>query len=48
MKRRYDVIIVGAGVAGLYCALNLPANKSVLVICKGTPDKSDRDRKSVV
>ena len=41
MKRRYDVIIVGAGVAGLYCALNLPENKSVLVICKGTPDKSD-------
>ena len=41
MKKRYDVIIVGTGVAGLNCALHLPKDKSVLVICKGTPDKSD-------
>lgn len=41
MKERYDVIIVGTGVAGLNCALHLPKNKSVLIICKGTPDKSD-------
>ena len=41
MKKRYDVIIAGAGVAGLNCALHLPKSKSVLVICKGTPDKSD-------
>ena len=30
-----------AYVAGLNCALHLPKSKSVLVICKGTPDKSD-------
>jgi L-aspartate oxidase len=32
---------VGAGVAGLNCALHLPEDKSVLIICKGTPDRSD-------
>jgi len=31
---KYDVIIVGAGVAGLYAALNLPKEKKVLVINK--------------
>lgn len=31
---KYDVIIVGAGVAGLYAALNLPKDKKVLVINK--------------
>ncbi|MDE5721909.1 MAG: L-aspartate oxidase [Clostridia bacterium] len=41
MKDRYDVIIAGAGVAGLNCALHVPVDKSVLIICKGTPDKSD-------
>lgn len=41
MKDRYDVIIVGAGVAGLNCALHLPREKNVLIICKSTPDKSD-------
>ncbi|MBP5242364.1 MAG: L-aspartate oxidase [Clostridia bacterium] len=41
MKKKYDVIIVGAGVAGLNCALHLPSDKSVLVICKGKPTESD-------
>ncbi len=31
---RYDVLIIGAGVAGLYSAMNLPKSKSVLVVCK--------------
>lgn len=41
MKNRYDVLIVGAGVAGLNCALNLPENKRALLICKDVPEKSD-------
>lgn len=41
MKEKYDVIIVGAGVAGLNCALHLDKNKKALLICKGEPEKSD-------
>lgn len=41
LKDKYDVIIVGTGVAGLNCALNLPKDKSVLIICKKTPRESD-------
>ncbi len=43
MKERYDVIIVGTGVAGLNAALNLPKEKSVLIICKGAPEESDSE-----
>ena len=31
---RYDVIIVGSGVAGLYAAINIPKDKKVLIINK--------------
>ncbi|QSZ41038.1 FAD-dependent oxidoreductase [Sulfurimonas aquatica] len=31
---RYDVIIIGAGIAGLYAAMKLPKNKKVLIINK--------------
>jgi len=31
---KYDVIIIGAGVAGLYAAIHLPSNKKVLIINK--------------
>ena len=41
LKKKYDAVIVGAGVAGLNCALNLPKDKSVLIICKRTPRQSD-------
>ncbi len=34
-------MIVGAGVAGLNCALHLGSDKKILLICKGTPEKSD-------
>ncbi|MDE7453556.1 MAG: L-aspartate oxidase [Clostridia bacterium] len=39
--KSYDVIIAGAGVAGLNCALHLPKEKKVLIICKDDPEKSD-------
>lgn len=41
LKEKYDIVIVGAGVAGLNCALNLPRDKSVLIICKKTHRHSD-------
>lgn len=31
---KYDVIIIGAGIAGLYAAVNLPKDKKVLIINK--------------
>ncbi len=34
---KYDVLIIGAGVAGLYAAMNLPSSKKVLVVCKDVP-----------
>ena len=34
MEKRYDVIIVGTGVAGLYAAINFPEDVSVLLISK--------------
>ncbi|MEA2110460.1 MAG: L-aspartate oxidase [Campylobacterota bacterium] len=34
---KYDVVIIGAGVAGLYAAINLPRDKHVLVINKAYP-----------
>ncbi len=37
----YDVLIAGAGVAGLNCALHLPAEKRVLIVCKGGLRQSD-------
>jgi len=35
--KKYDVLIIGAGIAGLYAAMNLPSSKKVLVICKDVP-----------
>ena len=36
-----DVVIVGCGVAGLYCALNLPKDKKITVVTKNIARKSD-------
>ena len=36
-----DILIVGCGVSGLYCALNLPADKRVTIITKSTAEESD-------
>lgn len=36
-----DILIVGCGVAGLYCALNLPKHKNIIVVTKNEASKSD-------
>ena len=36
-----DVLIVGSGVAGLYCALNLPKEKSIIIVTKNKARRSD-------
>lgn len=41
MKQNADIVIIGTGVAGLYCALNLPEEKKLLLITKSAIEKSD-------
>ena len=41
MKKKYDVIIVGTGAAGLYAALNFPSDISVLLVSKRELDLSN-------
>ncbi len=41
MEKTYDVIIVGCGAAGLFCALHLPEKMKILCITKDEADKSD-------
>ena len=36
-----DIVIVGSGVAGLYCALNLPKEKSIIIVTKNKARRSD-------
>ena len=36
-----DILIVGSGAAGLYCALNLPKEKSIIVVTKNKARRSD-------
>ncbi len=36
-----DILIVGSGVAGLYCALNLPKNKNIIIVTKNKARRSD-------
>lgn len=36
-----DVVIVGTGVAGLFCALNLPGEKNIVMITKADLESSD-------
>ena len=36
-----DVVVVGTGAAGLFCALHFPQSTNVLVITKDDADQSD-------
>ncbi len=36
-----DILIVGSGAAGLYCALNLPQDKKIVIVTKDTAERSD-------
>lgn len=36
-----DILIVGSGCAGLYCALHLPKDKQILIITKDKIEHSD-------
>lgn len=36
-----DIVIVGTGVGGLYCALNLPNDKQIVMVTKLAADESD-------
>ncbi len=40
-NRTADVVIVGCGVAGLFCALHLPTDKQIVVISKDELEQSD-------
>lgn len=41
MKSEYDVIIVGTGVSGLFCALHLPEHMNILMITKDQIENSN-------
>ena len=38
---RTDIVIVGSGVSGLYCALSLPRDKQIVIVTKDAADKTD-------
>lgn len=41
MIKDTDIVIVGSGVSGLFCALNLPLDKRITVLTKSKADESD-------
>ena len=41
MQNKYDVIIIGSGCSGLFCALNLEQSKKVLIVSKTTLEEND-------
>lgn len=41
MNYKTDIVIVGTGVSGLFCALNLPHEKNIIMITKSDCESSD-------
>lgn len=41
MTKHSDIIIVGSGAAGLFCALHLPAEKTITILTKEAAEESD-------
>ena len=41
MTKKTDVLIVGTGCSGLYCALKLPGNLNIHMITKSCVEESD-------
>ena len=41
MTSKTDILIVGSGAAGLFCALNLPSDKTITLITKDDAENSD-------
>lgn len=41
MRKETDIVIVGTGVGGLFCALNLPKDKKIIMITKADLESSD-------
>ena len=39
--KKADILIIGTGVGGLFCALNLPEDKNILIITKDICENSD-------
>ena len=40
-NKKADIVIIGCGVAGLYCALHLPKEKQIVIITKDEAENSD-------
>jgi len=41
MIKNTDIVIVGSGAAGLFCALHLPTDKQIIIITKDEVERSD-------
>lgn len=41
MERETEVVIVGTGAAGLFCALQIPENKKITIVTKDAAENSD-------
>lgn len=39
--KKTDILVVGSGCAGLYCALNLPKDKKIMIITKADAESND-------